>query len=149
MTERTTSRAVLTWVGASVRAAGWAPAIVVVVHFAMARYLNLYARISSLDSWEHTIGGVAIGYFFWRAFSLASAAEVIGRLTVLGRSIVSIGSVALAAVVWEWSEWVTDRLGLTFAQPTVGDTMLDLLLGIAAGSAFIALASTRERRASR
>ncbi len=131
------------WLKASLRAAAWAPLTVVVLHFGMAKYLNLYAEVPSLDVYEHFIGGVAIAFFFWRSYSLPSAAVVVGSLTRFGRMLFTISSVCAAAVVWEFSEWITDQLGWTHAQATLGDTLADLLLGITGAVVFLLFALRR------
>lgn len=62
---------------------------------------------------------------------------MIGTLTGFGRILFTIAAVAASAVAWEFAEWVTDRLGWTHAQLTLGDTLFDMLLGLIGGGAFL------------
>jgi hypothetical protein len=49
-------------------------------------------------------------------------------------------------VVWELAEWVSDRYLGTNAQLWLGDTLLDMLLGLTGGLMFVAVAVRRAMR---
>jgi hypothetical protein len=136
------------WARDSVRAAGWAPALVFFVHQLIPWISDVQAQVPTFDNYEHAVGGLAIGYFFWRAFGLPSATDAVGTLTIFGRVSSTFGAVCAAAVLWEFSEWITDRLGWTGAQAGLGDTLLDMLLGIVGGTTVITIGvlSRREGR---
>lgn len=138
-------RAVVAWVRASLRAAGWAPGLVLVTHFLMSEVFNAYAVVPSLDAYEHSVGGIAIGFFFWRSFSIPECASAIGSFTRAGKRLLTLASVCAAAVVWEFTEWITDRLAWTQAQTSLDDTLLDLLLGIIGALTFLAAAGFPRR----
>ena len=137
-------RATTEWVRDSIRSAAWAPVAVFVLHLVFSRVLGWYLTVPGLDMPMHFLGGVAIAYFFARSIRLESASPVLGALTTLGRCVLTIALVGLATVVWELAEWTTDSLELTRAQVGLDDTVLDMLLGLLGGVAFL-LVSSRAR----
>jgi len=126
----------LAWILGSIRAGGWAPALVLFFHFLLATPLNLYARVPSLDSYEHLAGGIAFATFFWRSVSIPEA-RVLGSWSTVAKVLCTFTAVGTAAVAWEVFEWMTDRLGWTRAQFGLADTLLDMVLGITGGVVFL------------
>lgn len=133
------------WIASAIRSAGWAPALVFAVHVVASRVLGAYAIWPGLDGPMHVAGGVAIGFFFLRAFTGDEAVPVVGRTTAFGQGTLTLLSVCAATVVWELAEWTTDRMGLTAAQKGLDDTLLDVLLGLVGGTAVV-LTSRRRLR---
>jgi hypothetical protein len=134
------------WVASSIRSAGWAPLSGFVVHVIAARVLGAYAAWPDLDGPMHVAGGVAIAYFFERAFASEAAVPVVGCTTAFGRGALTMLSACAATVVWEFAEWTSDRLGITEAQMGLDDTLLDMLLGLVGAAAFLAAAARMRRR---
>lgn len=130
-------RQVIAWLGASIRSAGWAPALVFVTHVVASRGIGAYRTLPELDTPMHLVGGVAIAFFFWHSVNLDSARLLLGSLTLCGKLSLTFSAVCTAAIVWEFAEWTTDRLGWTHAQLGLGDTLLDMLLGIVGGLLFL------------
>ena len=135
--------ALIRWLSTSIRSAGWAPAAVFSIHVVLSRGFEAYLAVPGLDIPMHVLGGVAIAFFFWRALALPAATPVLGQLNASGRLLMAFTAVCTAAVLWEFAEWTTDRLGLTEAQVGLDDTLLDMLLGIAGGAVFLSLARWR------
>lgn len=127
------------WIVQSVRAAGWAPVVVVLAHLSISRGTRGYAEIPSLDIWVHFLGGVAIGYFFYCAVRNESGARVLGQLTEAGEALLAWALAGTSTVAWECAEWTTDRLGFTSAQAGLPDTMLDMVMGGAGATLVILL----------
>ncbi len=130
------------WLWASVRSAGWAPALVFVIHVVMSRALGAYLALPALDVPMHFAGGVAIAFFLWRSVNIDAAGPVLGSMTLFGRRCLTFASVCTATVVWEFAEWVSDHLGWSLAQLGLGDTLLDMLLGIAGGVFFLVVSAS-------
>ena len=128
----------LDWTQASVRRAGWAPLVVFGTHMVASRVFGVYGAAPDLDIPLHFVGGIAIAYFLWHALRARQAASLLGQLTDAGHDLFALTAVFAATVVWEFAEWTTDRMGLTEAQGGLGDTMLDMVLGVVGGAAFLA-----------
>lgn len=125
------------WICRAVLAAGWAPALVFLAHLLAAGDMNAYGHFPELDIPMHFFGGVAIGFFFWRALAIGEAESMLGYLSEFGRSLFTLALVCSAAVGWEFLEWSSDAVGFSHAQGGLADTLLDMLLGIAGGGAFL------------
>ena len=127
------------WLSASVRHAGWAPALVVLLHFLVFRPLSTHALVRSLNSYEHFLGGMAFAFFFSRSLAIPEA-RALGALSPFGRLLLTLTTVCTAALAWEFIEWITDRLGWTYAQLSLTDTLVDLGVGVLGGVVFLLLA---------
>lgn len=126
------------WVALSLWQAGWSPGLVLAVHTLAVVAFDGYRRVPSLDVAMHFAGGVAIAWFFHRTSINASRYGVIGEFHPVTH-VVLVGSlVCVAALVWEFAEFVLDRLFGTHYQPGLADTMVDLLLGMIGGAALVA-----------
>jgi len=126
------------WYITALLKAGWAPATVFVLHALASKVLRLYASHPPTDIAMHSLGGVAIAYFFWRAGSLASDAGVIGTINRTGLSVMVFGLTCAAAVFWEFAEYLSDRYLGTKSQLGLPDTLGDMVFGILGGMAFLA-----------
>ncbi len=132
------------WVFSGVRVAGWAPIAVFAVHLALLGAGSYSAP--SMDVAMHLVGGAAIAFFFWRSTHLPESRSVLGELTPVASGLLSFAATGTAAVVWELAEWVSDRYLGTNAQLWLGDTLLDMLLGLIGGLMFVAVAVRRAMR---
>ena len=81
----------------------------------------------------HFLGGIAIGYFYRASLANPAAVDVLGKLTPFAQKLLTLVAVGATTVIWEFAEWSTDSLGLTQAQLSLDDTLLDMLLGIGGG----------------
>lgn len=113
-----------------------APIFVLLLNFVA---LRLYLIWPDFDIPMHFLGGcaIAIGWMVIR--------RAMHRVEPHGYAIMTtVAVVALAAVLWEFSEYLADRAGLSLAganQPSVSDTMGDLFFGLCGGifTSFIAI----------
>ena len=121
------------WILDSVLRFGWAPVGVMGAHLVLSKLTRLYARAPDLDIAMHFLGGIAIGYFFWRAVRSSLGGEVLGSMTLSGQVVTTFALACSSTVVWEFAEWTTDRLGITRAQAGLPDTMLDMAMGVGGG----------------
>jgi len=121
------------WLRVAVIKVGWIPVVVFVFHHVVARVFDAYNAIPLLDVPMHFLGGVAIGIFFWVLFNSDESKKTVGKLTFLGQYLVPMMGVFVAVSLWEFAEWSTDYLGMSQAQLSVDDTMLDMFLGVCGG----------------
>ena len=138
----------LGWLIASVRLAGWAPLTVFLAHVTASRILGTYLVFPSLDVPMHLLGGAAIAYFFRSSLCARESRPIVGALTETAATLFSFTATGLAAVFWEFAEWLSDRYLGTHAQLGLDDTLLDMLLGIAGGLALVVALAARSTRAS-
>jgi len=94
----------------------------------------------------HFFGGCAIAFFFRRSLLVPEASSALGELSVFAKLLFAFTGVCAATVFWEFAEWITDSLGLTGAQVSLEDTLLDMLLGVVGGSVFLLLFRFRKSR---
>ena len=131
------------WILRSVLRFGWAPILVMGAHLVLSKLTRAYADFPDLDILMHFVGGVAIGYFFWRAVQSAEGAAVLGAQTLGGQAVATFGLAGSSTVIWEFAEWTTDRLGITHAQAGLPDTMLDMAMGFGGGLLVLAFGVLR------
>ena len=100
-----------------------------------------------VDSFMHFAGGIALGVLFSGALSRAVELGWILPPTRLLWFVLIFSLVTTGAVFWEFFEWSVDTIMGTSMQPSIGDTMKDLLLGqIGATVSAFALIRSIERR---
>jgi hypothetical protein len=135
------------WIGRTLRTAAWAP-ILVVVAYSLALVALGSATPPWLDSIAHAGGGIAMAYFGDAALNHLQAR--VGETPRTVRLIAAVGFTAVVAIAWELLEFIVDFTSRTRLAPSVGDTLLDLALGLAGAVAFaLAAAVTGHRNASR
>jgi hypothetical protein len=133
------------WIARAFRGASWAPLTVFALHVLVSQGpLPLYRIWPPTDVPMHACGGIAIAYFLRRALVEATRARVL-TLGARELALTTFGLTCAAAVAWECAEFVSDRLFLTRAQLSLGDTLGDMVVGIAAGTAWIAATALRHR----
>ncbi|MCX7420893.1 MAG: hypothetical protein NT013_15320 [Planctomycetia bacterium] len=136
---RLTQIKILSWFVASLQATAWAPIVVFCFHLFAMLVLDIYARVPDFDIPMHFVGGVAIAYFFGGCYRTALAFEFLGQPGKAVYAVVVLGMTALAAVVWEFAEFIADQTLGTYTQPGLPDTLLDLLMGLLGGIVFLVL----------
>jgi hypothetical protein len=124
----------------SLRRAGWAPALVFVFHMILWHGVGAYEAFPPLDTPMHLLGGLAIAFFFWTAYSICARTGAFGRPNSTAIVVLTLTSVVASAVFWEFAEYLSDRYLGTNTQKGLEDTLLDMLLGIVGGSVFAGVA---------
>lgn len=110
--------------------------LVLALHL-ISQELGLYALWRWLDTPMHFFGGVAISLSSYYLFAhLESKNELKAVPSV--KMFLAIAITALAAVLWEFSEYASDSILGTIMQPSIIDTLKDLMMGLL-GAAVIAL----------
>lgn len=135
----------LKWIILTLRQAGWAPILILMLH-ACAVVAHAYQQFASLDLLMHFAGGVAMAWFLHRASINASRNGVIGPFHPVTHGVVVGSLVCVAALVWEFAEFFLDQAFGTHYQPGLEDTMTDLLVGIAGGTILLIGVGVVDRR---
>jgi hypothetical protein len=115
------------------------------VHVLAIRVLDAYSRFPSFDIPMHFLGGIAIAYFFHRSASSASSCGLIGPFEPISHMVLVFALTCTATVFWEFAEYVSDRFLGTNAQLGLGDTLLDMFLGIVGGVTLLPIARAWRR----
>ena len=108
------------------------PLAVLIVLHVIFLLLDLYS-VAHLDSVMHLAGGIVLAMCLYGF--LVSAIDKgwcpdPGKIVSV---ILVVSLVTTGAVCWEFYEWISDRLFDTRLQPSVTDTVKDLLLGLLGG----------------
>ncbi len=121
----------------TVKRFGWLPVVVLLAHEISAHVIDGYARWPEIDIPLHFFGGFAIAYFVAGGIKVFAEYQVIHKPDLIILTAVVLGLTATVAVLWEFAEWVADRILNTTCQIGLDDTMLDLLMGLLGGALFI------------
>ena len=125
------------WIVQALREAAWAPLLVFCLVIAAVGIFDAYTRVPSLDIPTHFLGGIAVTYFFWCAATNAQSAA--GHLPNMRPAVLAFGCTASTTILWEILEFLFDRLLGTQLQHGLGDTVSDILFGLAGGIAYLVL----------
>lgn len=110
------------------------PAIVFLVfNKLIGDYGNLYVTWPLYDIPVHLLGGVSMGITGYMLFTLGEKRDWIHIANKWVLLFLIVCFVSLTATVWEWYEFAMDYFFETVHQPSLADTMGDMLLGIAGG----------------
>ena len=90
-----------------------------------------------VDPVMHFSGGVAAAYFIWH--SAVCARRYLGDMSILAIGLLAFALAMVAAVGWEFAEFVGDRLRGTNVQHGLANTMRDLFLGAGGALAYVAI----------
>ncbi len=131
----------------SLQKAGWAPTLVFAAHMILWHGVGAYEAFPPLDTPMHLLGGLAIAFFLWTAYSVGARTGVLGRPNSTAIAALTLTSTAACAVLWEFAEYLSDRYLGTTTQKGLEDTLLDLLLGLVGGAIFVGAAWIRRTRA--
>lgn len=128
----------LAWALTSMRRAAWAPVLVFAIHVAAILGFDIYNLLPEFDIPMHFAGGVAIAYFFGVCYREAAHLGLLGQPSATVFPPMILGLTSLAAVVWEFAEFVADHQFGMHTQPGLADTLLDLFMGLLGGLVLIA-----------
>ncbi len=120
----------LTWAITSLRLAAWAPVLVFAIHLVAILGFDIYNQFPEFDIPMHFAGGVAIAYFFGVCYREAAHLGLLGQPSGAVFPPMVLGLTSLAAVVWEFAEFVAEHQFGLRTQPGLADTLLDLLMGL-------------------
>ena len=126
--------------------AGWAPILVFAAHMILWHGVGAYAAFPPLDAPMHLLGGLAIAFFLWTAYSISARTGTFGRPNFNAIAALTSTSTAACALLWEFAEFLSDRYLGTNTQKGLEDTLLDILLGLVGGAIFVGVAWIRRNR---
>lgn len=102
--------------------------VVLVAHSVLG---ELFGHEPYVDPVIHFSGGMAAAFFFWRLPPIFPG--WLGTPAPLTRGLMAFGLTSAVAVVWELGEFVADIYLGTRIQRSLGNTMRDLVNGMAGG----------------
>jgi hypothetical protein len=123
--------------------ASWAPLAVFLLHCVASLGLDAYDRVPWFDVPMHVLGGLAIAHFFDRGLTVILPDGGRTAATARVERVLIVSLVCTAAVLWEFAEFVSDRLAGTDSQVGLQDTLGDLLAGMLAGLVYVVLRGAR------
>jgi hypothetical protein len=123
--------------------AGWAPALVLGVHYASAWVIGIYAIFPHFDVPVHFVGGVSVAFLFRATFAALPTSLVQGRGRAVLEATFVMGLTSVAAVFWEFFEFLSDRYLGSRMQVGLPDTLLDLAMGVLGGLVVVLVAWAR------
>ena len=112
------------------------PGIVVVVNFSLYRIFPIQYLDWHLDTPLHFLGGMSIAFVVCAVMTMLERRGDLVIKQVLVRVVLMAAVVALAAVCWEFYEFVGDYFFGTHLQHSLADTMKDLFMGLSGGIVF-------------
>ena len=108
------------------------PVLVLVLHFIVLAFTDVYTKFPWLDIPLHFLGGFLAAYFFIFSMIYFRKQNYL-KYNKLFLALYAISFVSLIAVLWEFFEFSIEYLtGLDF-QGTLQDTMGDLFMGLVGG----------------
>jgi hypothetical protein len=140
MPRRPDLTALANWIENSLREAGWAPLLVFGIHVAL-HLSNIYERFPYLDLPMHFFGGVVMAFFFHRMSINASLLGITRPYQALRHRLFVFTSTCMAAVSWEFSEFIIGWYSAGHTKEGLNDTIGDLFFGIVGCLFFVILAS--------
>jgi hypothetical protein len=138
---------VLNWPKNSFRKAAWAPLLVFGSVLVAEKGFNLLRLYPWLDVPIHFAGGFAITYFF--RVCVAHSEQQLGSIPMPIQRSLSIGLTAIAAIIWEICEYLSDIYFGTFLNHGIADTLSDLFFGLFGAISFVIVDSIRVGRTAR
>lgn len=105
--------------------------------------LNLFFAYSSIDytqelsTFMHVLGGFVVAWFFYSVYLYSSKRKLITIKPANLSFLFLIFFTISIGVVWEWYEFIYDIINKTSYQPSIADTMSDLLMDTIGSIIFI------------
>ena len=130
-------RTKIDWVLRTLYEAAWAPLLVFALFLIASQSFNAYQRFPALDIPTHFAGGAVIAFFMRRAS--ANAEVVLGEISTSLHCALALWGTAFVAILWEVYEHLSDRFLGTLMVFGIGDTAMDLIVGMAGAATVLVL----------
>lgn len=114
------------------------PVSVLILHILLT-VIGGYYWWSHVDKIMHTLGGMAIALMGLDIIALFERQNLVQLRSKLFTIVTVMSFVCLAAVCWEFLEFMLDHTVHTYLQPSLTDTMGDLLAGLIGGTTIAVL----------
>jgi len=123
----TNKHELVNWIFVTLREAAWAP-LSVVFFYLVGISLDLFDLYPQLDIPTHFIGGVAITYFYRSA--IRHSQGIVGGIPISIQMLLSFTCTGTTIILWEFYENLFDFFFGTHMVRGLGDTILDMFLGL-------------------
>lgn len=123
----TIKQQVTDWILVTLRESAWAP-LSVFGFYLLGLAFHLYDLYPPLDIPTHFMGGVAITYLYRSA--IHNAQKILGEIPHPIQIILAFTGTGTTAVLWEFYENFLDHFFGTNTVHGLGDTLLDMFLGL-------------------
>ncbi|OGL66480.1 hypothetical protein A2856_02195 [Candidatus Uhrbacteria bacterium RIFCSPHIGHO2_01_FULL_63_20] len=125
-------------------------AAIYVAQIVLVESLDIYSRWPDFDVLMHFLGGAGAGLLGIALHERWTTRKHREELPRAYHGLFVIGVVMGIALAWEFHEFILDALnagseGWRLMQPSIADTMLDLLMGLVGGGAVFAWYSKNKR----
>ncbi|MSU75600.1 MAG: hypothetical protein EXS55_03745 [Candidatus Magasanikbacteria bacterium] len=114
------------------------------INYALMLILPDAGRLYQADIALHILGGIAMAHSANHVLELAKRAKSVTLRSRVLKIFIIVGFVMIAAVLWEFYEFIWDEIFGTLYQPSKSDTMKDLFMGMVGGM-FYCLIFIREK----
>lgn len=105
------------------------PLLVFMIHMLIGNGLGVYYVVRWFDIPMHFLGGAAIGLSSFYLFAHLERKDELRAIPIV-KVFLAMAITALAAVLWEFSEYASDNILGTMMQPSIFDTLKDLAMGL-------------------
>src|SRR5215207_6473772 len=126
-TSMTIKQQVIDWILVTFRESAWAP-LSVFGFYLLGLAFHLYDLYPPLDIPTHFMGGVAITYLYRSA--IHNTQKILGEIPHPIQIILAFTGTGTTAVLWEFYENLLDHFFSTNTVHGLGDTLLDMFLGL-------------------
>lgn len=114
----------------------WFPLLIFASN-AVVWHFHVYEYWPPVDIPMHFLGGVAITYFFWKLFNSSIKSKLLRPIQSGILFLLVFSLTCTTTVFWEFAEYILDHTIASNVQLGLEDTLLDMLLGIVGGCAFL------------
>ena len=109
------------------------PLLILIIHLPLWIY-DIYHLIWWIDIPMHFLGGLFIGRSYFLLIRLLQREGHIGNMHRFVHFVFVVSLVSLTAVAWESQEFILDINDNAMRQPSLANTIQDLILGILGGA---------------
>jgi hypothetical protein len=113
------------------------PILVLLVHLIASTIFNLYTLFPNLDIPFHYMGGFSIAFTSVQILLYLEREKITAPLNKVLSMILVFSLTATATVLWEFAEFIGDRIFGTNIQISLANTMQDQFMGILGGLTWI------------
>lgn len=118
---------VMNWILVTLREAAWAP-VAVFSFYLLGLAFHLYDLYPPLDIPTHFMGGVAITYLYRSA--IHNSQKILGGIPLPIQVMLALTATGTTTILWEFYENILDHFLGTQMVRGLGDTLLDMFLGL-------------------
>lgn len=123
----------------------WFAEIVLAVHLVLFNTTRVYWEYPDIDIFFHVLGGFSAAHGFLNWLKHSETKKFVKLNSTLAKLIVVLSLVTTVAVVWEFHEFVLQHYTGIEMQPSIADTMADLLLGMIGAAAAVFIFQDRKK----